>query len=82
MEVKAAFGRRQTPSAVHDLAKIRQTRNGARLVHHLLASRGVKLAVREVLVLAGPGSPRTEGLDLRDAVLVVASPTALPGGAC
>jgi hypothetical protein len=58
VEVKATFGRRSHLSEVPDLpGKLAQTRDGARQIQRLLASRGVPLPVTPMLILVGSGTP-------------------------
>jgi hypothetical protein len=71
VEVKATFGRPRRLGEVPDLpGKLAQTRDGARLIQHLLAGRGVALPVTPVFVLAGSGAPELTATPRRDEVLV------------
>jgi Nuclease-related domain len=71
VEVKATFGRRGHLSEVPDLpGKLAQTRDGARQVQRLLASRGVPLPVTPMLILVGSGAPELTVAERQDDVLV------------
>ncbi len=71
VEVKASFGRRNGRGEVPDLdSKLAQTRNGARQIELLLASRGVPLPVSPLLILAGSGAPDMAAIGRYGDVLV------------
>jgi hypothetical protein len=71
VEVKATFGRRDRLSEVPDLpGKLAQTRDGARQIQRLLASRGVPLPVTPMLILVGSGAPELTAAERHDDVLV------------
>jgi hypothetical protein len=74
VEVKATFGRRGRLSDLPDLqGKLGQTRDGARQIQRLLASRGVAVPVTPMLILAGSGAPELTVAERHDDVLVVTS---------
>lgn len=74
VEVKATFGRRGRLRDLPDLqGKIGQTRDGARQIQRLLASRGVAVSVTPLLILAGSGAPKLTVGEWHDDVLVVTS---------
>lgn len=74
IEVKASFSRRQDLAKVPDLdSKMKQARDGARRVQHLLRSRGVDLPVTPVLLFSGPGAPVMSPVVRRDDVLITSS---------
>lgn len=71
VEVKATFGRRGRLNEVPDLpGKLVQTRDGARQIQRLLASRGVPLRVTPMLILAGSGAPELPPSEGHDDVLI------------
>lgn len=73
VEVKATFGRRGRLSRVPDLSgKLAQTRDGARHIQHLLASRGVPLPVTPLLILVGSGAPALTAAEQHNDVHVTA----------
>jgi ribosomal protein S28E/S33 len=71
VEVEATFGRRGSLGEVRDLpGKLAQTRDGARQIQRLLASRGVPVKVTPILILVGPGAPELTVAERHDDVLV------------
>lgn len=71
VEVKAILGGRGRLGEVPDLpGKLAQTRDGARQIQRLLASRGVPLPVTPMLILVGSGAPELTAAERHDDVLV------------